>query len=253
MIFFACDDEPARQSGAKKLLSYTESYNLSGLEFQPQIKVEYRYNLAGRLNDYTVFGYDPETEEMIKQRQFVFYYINNRVDRISGYLTNTNDPYIDYSYQYFSDGRPSRITELNYGTGINSEANFSYNDLEENIRVAYTFSNGGSFEYEFKYVDRNIPETKTTRGEQLCSSGAYTYDDHSNPFYELGYVDYLLTNLCSHNKITECVNYVGCAFPTLIPESYSYEYDEDGYPTTATTFYKSESNAKSIREFTYNY
>jgi len=48
------------------------------------------------------------------------------------------------------------------------------------------------------------------------------------------------------------VNHVACAFPSLVPESYVYEYDEDGYPTVVTTFYKSGSpSAKSRKELFY--
>ena len=103
------------------------------------------------------------------------------------------------------------------------------------------FSNGGSFEYEFHMSDGNVVTDKTTRGSQVCSDGQYTYDDHINPFKNLGYTDYLLTNLSANNKLSEDINHINCSFPSFIPESYSYEYDDRGYPTLITTFYKSGS------------
>ncbi len=106
-------------------------------------------------------------------------------------------------------------------------------------KSSYTFSNGGSFEYEFNMSGGNVVTDKTTRGSQLCSDGQYTYDDGINPFKNLGYTDYLLTNLSANNKLSENTNYINCSFPSFIPESYSYEYDDRGYPTLITTFYKS--------------
>ena len=162
-----------------------------------------------------------------------------QVSKINGYLPDVPNPYLEQTYEYFPDGRVSKIKETNGSTGLNSEANFVYDDAHQSTKVFYTFSNGGSFEYEFNMSGGNVVTDKTTRGSQLCSDGQYTYDDGINPFKDLGYTDYLLTNLSANNKLSENTNYVNCAFPSFIPESYSYEYDDRGYPTLITTFYKS--------------
>ena len=157
--------------------------------------------------------------------------------------------YIEYSYQYLPDSRVSKISEDNDGTGITSEANFTYNDAEGKVLVSYTYSNGGSFEYEFHYSGNNILSDKTTRGAQLCSDGVYTYDENKNPFNEFGYVDYTLSNISANNKLSEDVNYVGCAFPSFVPETYTYEYNNNAYPTKATTVFS--SGGKSQKKFYY--
>lgn len=244
------NDEISKSSG--KLDYYIESYDLdgpgNGLTFTPHIKVKYKYS-GDKLTRYTVFSYGPDLKSLIEQRHFDFSYLNDRVDKIKGYLPDASNHYIEYSYQYLSDSRVSKITENNFGAGINSEANFSYNDTEESVQVAYSYSNGAGFEYEFNYVTANILTDKTTKGDQLCSDGAYTYDDQKNPFNDLGYVDYVLSNLSANNKLTENVNYVGCAFPSLVPESYSYEYNDKGYPAVAITHFSSD--AKSEKKFFY--
>ncbi|HEU5291430.1 MAG TPA: hypothetical protein VFU05_12360 [Cyclobacteriaceae bacterium] len=249
IIMLGCDgDEISKSSG--KLDYYTESYDLAGLglDFTPQYKVTYQYD-HDKLIRYTFFGYSPDSKSFVKQRYFDFSYVDDRVDKIKGYQAGATTHYIEYTYQYLPDSRVLKISENNSGTGINSEANFSYNDTDEKVMVAYSFSNGGSFEYEFNYGTSNILSDKTTRGAQLCSDGVYTYDENKNPFSELGYVDYTLSNLSANNKLTEDVNYVGCAFPSLVPESYSYEYNNVGYPTKATTFYS--SGATSVKQFFY--
>src|SRR5690606_19304582 len=118
-----------------------------------------------------------------------------------------------YSYEYMPDSRVSKIKEINTAAGINSEATFDY-QADDIIKVAYHFSNGNGYQYEFNYSDRNILTDKTTRGAQHCSDGHYSYDNYKSPFQTLGYVDFLLFNLSVNNKVTESVNYVGCAFPT---------------------------------------
>lgn len=231
-----------------KLDYYIEAYDVPGLGFVPQTKVSYDYNDAGKVNRYTVFSYNTDSGTLEYLRSFVFSYVNNRVDKVRGYLAGAASPYVEYSYEYLINDNVSRITESNHAAGVNSEANFSYNVVNNSIKVAYTFSNGASFEYEFSYDSENILNDKTTRGTQVCSSGLYTYDQHINPFRNLGYVDYMLNNLSVNNKLTETVNYVGCSFPTMVPVSYSYEYDDKGYPTEVTTLYKSGSSVKMAQK-----
>jgi hypothetical protein len=59
--------------------------------------------------------------------------------------------------------------------------------------------------------------TDKITGVRSCVAMAYTYDDGINPFKNLGYTDYLLTNLSAKNKLSENTNYINCAFPSFIP------------------------------------
>jgi len=252
LVFTGCKDDevtPVPVTPAEiKLDYYIESYDVPGLGFVPQMKVSYEYNETGKISKYTVLSYHPDSGSLAEVRYFVFSYVLNRVDNIKGFLAGANSPYVEYSYEYLVNDAVSKIRENNYAAGVNSEANFSYNAANNSIKVAYTFSNGGSFEYEFNYESENILNDKTTRGAQLCSNGQYTYDQHINPFRNLGYVDYMLNNLSVNNKLTEAVSYVACAFPTLVPVSYAYEYNEGGYPTFVTTSYKSGSAITAARK-----
>lgn len=256
LIFSACNDDEVTTTALEpktepKLDYYVESFDVTGLGFKPQMKVEYEYNDSGKISKYTVFTYHPDPESLEELQYFLFTYANNRVDKIKGYWANGN-PSVEYSYEYLADGSVSKIKENNYAAGINSEANFSYDTVTKSVKVSYTYSNGGSFEYEFDYDGENILSDKTTRGSQVCSDGEYTYDEHINPFKALGYVDYALTNFSANNKLTEVVEHIACSFPTWIPESYAYEYDERGYPTLVTTFYNSGSTVgKSQKEIFY--
>jgi hypothetical protein len=244
------DDSPTKQNGTR-LRSYTEYFNLGETDEDARLTVSYEYNDSGKVMRYTIKGYDPDLGKLTDQRYFIFEYDDERVSRIEGFFSGSSNPYIEYDYNYSEEGRVQSILEKNHSAGISSQATFTYTD-NNLIKISYTYSNGGSFEYEFDYINENIATDKTTRGSQLCSNGEYTYDNQHNPFKELGYVDYLLSNVSSNNKLTESVNYVGCAFPTLVPESYTYDYNDDGYPIRMVTRYKSTGAVrKSTREYFY--
>jgi len=244
--------QPDHYGGARRLDYYTESFEMPGSEFQPQTKVQYEYDSAGRVSKYTAYGFNLDSNSLEEQRYFVFSYKSEQVHKIMGYLSDATSPYLEYSYEYLPDGRITKIEEDNHAAGVTSEANFHYDNPNQVIRVLYTYSNGAGFEYEFKYIGENILSDKVTRGSELCSNGQYTYDGHINPFSNLGYWDYTLTNLPVNNRLTENVNHVNCSFPSLVPESYSYEYDAQGYPILAIVNYKSGRNPiRGRKEFFY--
>lgn len=250
IILGSCENEVKDPVKIKLLDYYIDSYEVSGLGFKPQLKVQYEYGESDQLTQYTVLSYNPNTQNLEEQRHFEFSYTNNVLTEIKGYLPNADNAYIEYTYQYLTDGRVSKINENNLSAGLTSEANFSYNDSDHIVKVVFTYSNGNGFEYEFNYQGENIITDKTTKGSQLCNEGTYTYDQKINPFKNLGYVDYTLTTLSTNNKLTENVNYSGCSFPSLIPQSYSYEYDHAGYPVLSTTNYSTDI-FKQQREYFY--
>jgi hypothetical protein len=106
------------------------------------------------------------------------------------------------------------------------------------INATYTAGNGGGFQYELTLPHGNISTDRTNRGNQLCNTGTYEYDKGINPYKHLGYMDFFLQNYSLNNRLSENIEYLGCSFPTLIPETYTYEYDASGYPTASNTFYK---------------
>jgi hypothetical protein len=250
LILIGCQDENPAGPIETRLDYYVESYQVQGLDFQPQLKVVYHYNEDGSVEKYRVASYDPSTQSFNELRYFAFEYANGRVDKIEGFLTNSTEPYIQYLYEYDAGGGVAKILENNFAAQLTSQAVFTQN-TDQTLQVAYSYSNGGSFEYEFNLLDSNIYSDKTTRGSQICSTGSYTYDLNINPFSKLGYVDYTLTNLSKNNRLTENVNYLGCAFPSIIPEAYSYEYDAKGYPIIATTTYKGSNAIKSQKKLYY--
>jgi hypothetical protein len=206
--------------------------------FVPVTKVQYEYNNLGKVDRMTISNFAESTHSFTEQRYFKFAYANGRVSKITAYETSGNATYLEDTYEYSADGNVSAITEVNTAAGVNAHMNLTYEYTNRLVRAVYAFSNGRGFEYEMVLPNGNMISDKTTSGSELCSTGAYTYDTNINPFKHLGYVDFLLRNYSLYNKITEDVQYIGCAFPSLIPEQYVYEYDTTGYPTSYMTFYQ---------------
>jgi len=222
----------------KKLEYYTEAFIQRG-SLESQTRISFVYDTNGKLEKYTVHTFDINDHVFVQERQYLFSYVDDKVDKITTYLPDNENVYISYEYQYSTDGNVDVITEHNYHLETTSVAHFDYTATDF-ISVAYSFSNGNSFEYNFAF-DKNITSDKVLSGTSECSTGVYSYDTMVNPLHTLGYVDFFLFNLSVNNKLYENVNYSACAFPTLRPETHVYEYDEDGYPTSVVTTYESSS------------
>jgi hypothetical protein len=229
---------------AKKVAHYINYFekpdSLTGILFmEPQYKIAHEFNSAGKIQKILHYGYSSKKNDFSLERYASFTYSNGLVERIAHYFAHNDQLSIEYTYRYDNNGNVSKISEKNLSAGVNSEVSFGYDFLTGMVSASYTFSNGGSFVYQFFYTGKNIVSEKTSRFGILCSDGAYTYDKNVNPLKHLGYVDYSLRNHSINNRLTEDIHYHGCAFPTLMPKTYTYEYDADGYPKIATTNYQS--------------
>jgi hypothetical protein len=218
----------------------------------PQYKVSYEYNSEDKVSKILFHGFSQQSNDFYIQRYFNVIYSNNRVEKLVGFHPDESEAYIEDLYFYNEAGQVSKIVEDVSGSGIDKEVTLTYNLIEKIINASYAYSNGTSFQYEFVDNAGNLATDKTTRGGQLCSTGAYQYDKNINPLKQLGYVDFLLQNYSINNKIDEDMNEVACAFSELIPDKFEHEYNPEGYPTVSTTFYRSETFLKG-QTFYYYY
>lgn len=228
---------------AKKIDYYVEYQEMQNNALLSQYKVEYQYNSSGQVERTTFYNFSTETSAFEVSQYSLFTWSGRALTKLATYLQDDRLITED-TYEYGGPETLVKITDKGYGSGITGEMSLSYHDNGKTT-AAYRFSNGGSFDYEFLYTLKNIISDKTTRGSQLCSEGTYTYDRNINPFKHLGYVDFALRNYSINNTLAEDHNYAGCSFPALTPESYNYEYDNQGYPTSKTTHYKGNYTAQT--------
>jgi hypothetical protein len=237
-------------SAAPKKVAYYINYfgklepSTNILYMEPLSKVAYEYSGAGKIQKQLDYVYSTQTKEYTLEGYASFTYENGRVAQINHFLANAAEPHLRYTYQYDNSGNVLKIVENNLAASVNSEVTFGYNFPAQMVSASYTHSNGGNFLYQFDYSYKNIMSDKTVRFGILCNEGNYAYDKNINPLKHLGYVDYSLRNHSINNKTTEGVQYHACAFPTLIPESHTYDYDATGYPKVMTTHYTSSEGAK---------
>ena len=233
----------------RKLLTTISSMETEGeAGMIPYSKVQYEYNGQGRVSKMTHFDYNNETKVFQPIRYFNFAYENNRLATIKGYNQAGDELYITETYEYYGNGNVSKIIQENINAHT-SKVELTYSPNSGEITAVYSNSNGQGFTYQFNYLLKNITSDKTTKGGQLCSEGIYTYDKNINPLKHLGYVDFFLANLSVNNKTVENVSYTACALPELEPQTYQYQYNDDGYPAKVTVNYK--GGKKSQIQYTY--
>lgn len=206
-------------------------------------RTEYEYSGDGkimRMTSYQNYSTDSTAKIPTYYKVFTYLGVTGRLSKITDYLSSNNSILKEDTYEYGVDGSLLRITEVGPGNNgpVTGVMSLSFDETNTHATASYQYSNGGGFDYSFDYFLKNIVDDKTTRPGELCSQGAYSYDRNINPFKHLGYVSYAFDNYSANNKVSEDVNYLACAFPTLIPESYTYEYDNMGYPTKKVTHYK---------------
>jgi hypothetical protein len=243
---FQADVQPKRV--ASTVTSFTHVQN--GQWFTDLTnKTEYQY-VDGRIDVIMTSVWSNEEQHFIEQNKSEFTYSGNLVKKIVTYDVNIPSGFVEDNYTYDDDGNVTHIQHKPSGNGIASDVDLTYSDSERAVRAVYKFSNGAGFEYEVANQHGSTRSDRTTRSGELCSTGNYTYDKNINPLGLLGYVDYLFRNYSISNRLTEDVDYVGCAFPSLVPESYSYVYDADGYPLKQETRYRSTEMKMTVE---YNY
>ncbi|WP_276371588.1 hypothetical protein [Chryseolinea sp. H1M3-3] len=222
---------------AKKLTSLITSREVNvptGITYQPESRTFFVYKGDGRLDQIRYELFNAQTMQFEEFTTENFTYEGTRVSKIVGRQQGKYFKELNYTY-----GEQDKIVETNLNSGITTTLVVTNNEDTHNGSVAFTFSNGNSFRYDFNTSFNNIVSDQIIKAGQLCSKGIYAFDKQINPFRHLGYLDVQFRNWANNNKLTERVDHQACVFPTLIPVSYDYTYDSDGYPTKQITSYKS--------------
>jgi hypothetical protein len=228
----------AGSKNAKKLSSYVTSSEVDApggsTVFRPDSRILYHYNTNDELESINHQSYNQQTSQFEETSLDVFTHQGAVVSHITTYLFG--NLYSDYDYQY---GVENKITlTMHYNNEMVLTQSSARNETNDHMIVSYSLSNGNAFKYEFDIFLKNIVSDKTTQSSQICHNGNFQYDKNINPFRHLGYYDFDFQNWSANNKVTEDVHYLACGFPTLIPVSHSYTYDQDGYPLEKITTYK---------------
>jgi len=226
---------------ARKMTMYVTSMEKNasgqGSVYQPQNRALFTYDQNGRLQSIRYEGYDTNTQQFTEDHTETFIFSDSLLTKITTTINGLLQKEDLYTY-----GQQNGITETLYNNNNLVWTQTSTIDHNTGIVSAnYSLSNGNSFSYRFTVVYKNMIDDATDRPSEHCADGVYTYDKNINPFRHLGYVDFNFLNWSINNRLTEKVHYVACGFPTLVPVSYDYTYDSEGYPLQKITTYRAGS------------
>jgi hypothetical protein len=236
---------------ARKLTSCTRAMeeDIDGsIRLIPKSKQSFEYDEAGRLTTIRGLEYNSLTHSFDEKSYSTVSYEYNRVATIDGYSSADDMRFMTIRYEYLTNGSVSKIEQDNIEAGVIGNVTLTY-PTPSSIVATYTQSNGNDFQQTISYVFKNAVTDEVSKGGQQCSNSVYTFDKKINPFRHLGYLDFFLSNLSVNNKTDEQIQHVGCSFPELTVESYTFKYDELDYPTEKITSYK--NGRKAVEAYTY--
>jgi hypothetical protein len=231
---------------AQKLSEVTQ-YFKSGATESPYNKSIYAYDMNGRLSRMDRKTYNGELGSFVLSDYTVFEYENNRVAITKTFEAETDALIESTTYEYNSSGNVVRMVCENLETENTGSADLTYNS-NGSVTVLYENSNDTGFTYQMNLLYKNVISETITSGGSLCQDAEFTYDQHINPFKHLGYVDFLFTNYSINNRLTSAMEY-NCSYPTLVPLSYDYAYDEKGYPTESITNFEGGSQGRETFDY----
>jgi hypothetical protein len=250
-IVIGCsDDDNAPTANGPRLKSVITHLQTQSGEFRPGEKVEYFYSDAGVLTRREQSQYDVTTKAYFPFSTTTYFYKNGNLYKEEQNIFSGSKKIVT-TYEY-TGNKVIRIIEDN---DVDTEASIQY--LSGNrVEVVYRHSNNRWFTYRFT-LNHNNKEFEQILGEdsQVNSEVTHEYDTGKNPLTLLGYTDLFFTNISANNRVKTSSEYYSGAFPQSTPVSYTYEYNEQNYPTQQITTYQSLSTPAVINQIkvTYEY
>ncbi len=237
-----------------KKLQYVYTYKIINGVSRPETKAEYEYFSDGRVKHILHYSKRADQTTYLSSKE-EFEYQNNRVSKVK--VTDEGNNLIRVSdFQYNSQGKVIWMKEVD-GT-VTTTANVGYMGLgggtgisqDHEVNIAYTYSD--------RYYTMNF--NKIVHGGVVISdvaatshgtmeSGLYGYEFGINPYVMLAVPDLNFSNYSKHNVLEQWKTYVN-AFPIVVPYSFNYTYNSNGYPTELLTKYKTyltQADAYTIR------
>lgn len=223
---------------ARKMTMYvtSEEHNVAGegLVYQLQNRALFSYDQNNHLQAIRYEGYDVKNQQFVEDHTETFTFSDSVVTKIATTINGVLQKEDLYTY-----GQQNKIVETLYNNNNLVWTQISTTDFSNGtVSASYNLSNGNAFSYHFTVTYKNMTSDASDRPGEHCADGTYTYDKNINPFRYLGYVDFNFLNWSANNRLTENVHYIACGFPTLIPVSYDYTYNSDGYPLERITTYR---------------
>lgn len=232
------DLEP--QLRAPRLKSVTSYFETATNDFRASDKTVYSYDINGRLSEKSYFTFDVIENEFVVFSVSTFTFDGNQLQKIVESIAGTS-LIKTTTFEYSGE----KLMEVHIDDEVDTDAMIGY--PEDNVtEILYVHSNGRHFKYRFTSPGENIVSEQTFDDSgQLSSEITNEFDSGKNPLNLLGYNDPFFSNFSVNNKITTQSEYYSSAFPTMVPTTYEYIYNEKNLPTQQLTLYKSYPNGQT--------
>lgn len=214
-------------SKAARKLKSELTYVLVNGRSVPESKIDYVYNLDGRL--FRVYHYqrDAENKPYLAMAEN-FHYVGNRLDKITR-LDGKNVSLGSTSFRFDQQGKVIRmvqeeagqvtnaVVDYHYGTQPGASVHYSYSDQTYTVDHSLSF-HGGNYLSSNRYIAGELSETSL-----------YEFDGQINPYIHLNWPDLTLSKMTKNNLVKQS-NYYYRYMPQTEPYDYTYTYDGEGYP-----------------------
>lgn len=224
----------------KKLKSEVFAKLVNGI-FVAESKTNYLYNASGNIDriEYLLKRADQSIYVAMTDR---FEYAGQKVQKITRFDEQVNQLLYSTVFIYDLQGRVVDIIKVENGTTL--KANISYYTFTRpEIKISFNYPRSMDLEYNSTYFRGNLHRSSARRSNGDTELGYFEHDFNINPYKHMNWPDLNLSHFSKNNRTSERIEYYG-SYPTLVPDSFAYTYDAEGYPTTLTKTFKSYQTGK---------
>ncbi|HZF64117.1 MAG TPA: hypothetical protein VEZ55_06530, partial [Chitinophagaceae bacterium] len=227
---------------AKKLREVL-TYRMSNGSYVPETKTEYIYGAGGKVSQILHYLKDANQMPYVSMTD-KYTYTMQKVQTAHRY-NHKNELIESTTYSYNNDGKLRQGILTSQDRGIVMDVNYSALDGQTGISGRYMINADYRYthythttNYKMSMQGGNMYQTRIASSNGAIEEGQLQYDFNINPYIHLDLPDIYFVNPSKHNLIGQQKTYQ-VLFPASEPYSFSYTYDNEGYPTELITKYKS--------------
>jgi hypothetical protein len=215
-------------------------YTLVNGVYKPETRTTFSYGNNNKLSEINYYAKRQDNSVYLSKKE-VFQYAGEQLQQINQFDENSAAAGF-ISFEYNTSGKISKVVNQD-GSGIRTTGIATYHytpatDMTE-VKVRYSYShNSIIMDYYQRYRQGNMISDNSVTSLNNTENGQYLYDNAINPFAHIGRYDLLFYGRSKNNILDEQKTYFG-SYPQAVVYSYTYRYDEEGYPVEVLKNYKS--------------
>lgn len=215
-------------------------YTLVNGFYKPETQTTFSYGTDNKLSEINYYAKRQDNSVYLSKKE-VFQYAGGQLQQINQFDENSTAAGFT-SFEYSTSGKISKVVNQD-GSGIRTTGMATYHytpatDMTE-VKIRYSYShNSIVMDYFQRYRQGNMISDNSVTSVNNTENGQYMYDNAINPFAHTGRYDLFFYGRSKNNILHEEKTYFG-NYPQAVVYSYTYRYDEEGYPVEVLKNYKS--------------